>query len=114
MVFKKTTKKTQQTPPPCLFLCLNPVRLDFKKEESIISTSELSKPARHLWLRDVEKLMTNISSLCRDRRLLSWGINKLALSLHKPVYNFRGDTALSEHVRVCILLGSEEALSGSL
>lgn len=43
--------------------------------------------------------MTTISDLCRDRRLLSWGINNLPLSLHKPVRNFRYETALPEHVR---------------
>lgn len=55
----------------CLFLCLNPMALDFKEEESVINTSEVSKKAQHLWLCDVEKLMTTISGLCRDRRLLS-------------------------------------------
>lgn len=81
------------------FLCLNPMGLNFKEEESIINTSEVSKKAWHLWLWEVEKLMTTISGLWRDRRLFSWDINNLALFLCKPVCNFRDGTALPEHVR---------------
>lgn len=71
----------------CLFLCLNPMGLglDYKEEESIISTSEPSKKAQHRWLCDVEKLMATISGLCRDGCVFSWGINNPDLSLHKPV-----------------------------
>lgn len=54
--------------------------LSFKEEKSIINTSQVSKKARHLWLWEVEKLMTTTSGLWRDRRLFSWSINNLALS----------------------------------
>lgn len=81
------------------FFCLNPMGLNFKEEESIINISEVSKKARHLWLWEVEKLITTISGLRRDRRLFSWGINNLAFILHKPVCSFRDGTALPEHAR---------------
>lgn len=87
--------------------------LDFKEEESIIDTSEASKKALHLWLCDVKKLMTTISRLCRDRRLLSRGINNLALSLHKPVCNFRGETALPEHIRSASCLVQRRLCQGA-
>lgn len=87
--------------------------LDFKEEEIIINTSEVSKKAWHLRLCDVEKLMTTISDLCRDRRLLSWGINNLPLSLHKPVCNFRDETALPEHVRSASCLDQRRLCQGA-
>lgn len=57
--------------------------------------------------------MTIISGLCRDGHLLSWGINNLAVSLHKPVYNFRDETALPEHVRSASCLDQRRLCQGA-